>query len=394
VATKLRLHCTVRAPPGLDHVVTLASRTGTHVAVHVDLAEPSRLSRGARWMRDLGDDLLALRLRELVLPGAHDACTDSLTHEFAPRAPRWLATMAPRGFTRKWAVTQGCSVASQLAAGVRYLDVRVHRVAGAADASSAYRIEHMLLGDLVLAVLDAVDAFCASATSAREIVLVDMNHFYGMGTGHDTAHHRELMGLIERHPISRRAIPHDPRRTVGSCIAAGTNVILAYHHALARAHPFFWPGASALRSPFPNVSRRPALIAKLGRFLADEARSRHLFSELPARLTGGGAGADAAAPRVRDPSDAMFVVQGVFTPNAEALGRSLTGAAEWRSLRELAVEANLAVGEWMTDPAQLTSRAIGVVMVDFAACTPAVQICRAMTEARAAEAARHQSFRC
>jgi hypothetical protein len=187
-----------------------------------------------------------LTVADLCLPGMHDSCAYVLTDRPMPGAPKWLRYLkrltgdAFIGVIHEWSRTQdpagatdaaaagdklsslslssssssssssltsslssslsSCDVADNVdvAAGVtaalhggaRYLDMRVCYDA----ATDSLRGVHSLFGPRIDPLLAAVAAFVNEADHAREVLLVDFNHFYAM----TPALHARLQTLMSK----------------------------------------------------------------------------------------------------------------------------------------------------------------------------------------------------
>ncbi|MBL9102512.1 MAG: ricin-type beta-trefoil lectin domain protein [Myxococcales bacterium] len=127
----------------------------------------------SRWMQDIWDAIAHRPLNRIALPGTHDSGTYSMTRdsEIARDAPSvsWQTrTLAEtRARTLDWARTQNLSLAQQLQAGVRYLDLRVMDRDG--DPKNLY-IVHSMYGSRVETMLDQIATFLDE--NPREIVLL------------------------------------------------------------------------------------------------------------------------------------------------------------------------------------------------------------------------------
>ena len=136
------------------------------------------------WMNDMSEQLSALPLNGVALPGTHDTGTYGISSNsgFSPDKP----SLQPFGsqstidrevqeVTAGWAVTQGLTIKQQLMAGIRYLDLRI--CTGQSGDDTVY-ICHAMYSITVDAVIDQVGDFVSA--NPKEVVILDFNHFYGL----------------------------------------------------------------------------------------------------------------------------------------------------------------------------------------------------------------------
>jgi hypothetical protein len=81
----------------------------------------------------------------------------------------------PEETVAKWAKAQSLSILDQLRHGVRYLDLRITYQAK----EDCFYTCHTLISEKVESVLAEVLSFLGKCQ--KEIVILDFNHFYGMG---------------------------------------------------------------------------------------------------------------------------------------------------------------------------------------------------------------------
>jgi hypothetical protein len=219
------------------------------------------------------------------------------------KLPRWLVRLNRRawwltrpfsGLVVRWGEAQRLDVAGQLAAGARYLDLRIVNVRG------AFHVAHGMLGAEVHVVLDQVAAFLDAHPG--EVVLCDCNHFHHFTCRAD---HELFLAVLTarlgRHLARRELRARDGSVTLGALVAAGTRCVLLYGGcdflgvAAAAAAARCWPRTlREIISPWPRAASWPELQAKLGVL-------------------------DAAGANTRG----FFVLQGVVTPNARIIRRGL-----------------------------------------------------------------------
>lgn len=150
------------------------------------------LSDAADWMSRNAALLEGRKLAQIVLPGAHDAASYSLQRRSRACPSRINSSVALVAFLMApRARAQEAPLSEQLAAGVRYVDLRVCAVRDGAGAPAFYT-HHSLLGAPLDEVLDDLDRF--SRAHPREIVILDFQHLNGF-TAADRA---ALAAQIER----------------------------------------------------------------------------------------------------------------------------------------------------------------------------------------------------
>lgn len=93
-----------------------------------------------------------------------------------------------RRLVRRWLATQSLDFTGQLGAGVRFFDLRVSTKPR--DPERRLYFAHGLFSATVRQGLDQIRAFLDC--HAREVVLLDFNHFYGL----QNAHHEALVAML------------------------------------------------------------------------------------------------------------------------------------------------------------------------------------------------------
>lgn len=195
-------------------------------------------SESGAWMAELAPVIGALPLNRVVFPGTHDSATASLDPDLdlAPDAPDALKTARKifavleafrDALTRdplwsalyyllvkilgdwSWHPTlrrlvlpasqaQGRTIAQQLAAGIRYFDLRV------ADRSGTLRVCHTLYGEPITHVIDEVAAYLDA--NDREIVIFDLQNFYDVSDGQHHALAERIVETIGRDRLVPAAV--------------------------------------------------------------------------------------------------------------------------------------------------------------------------------------------
>jgi hypothetical protein len=230
---------------------------------------------------------------------------------------------------------QRLDVAGQLAAGARYLDLRIVNVQGAFHVAHgmvrrralAPRIAaissrcvcllfrafllHLQLGAPCSVVFDQLAAFLDAHPG--EVVVADCNHYHHFkGRADHVAFIALITERLGRHLAPRELRAPDSSVTLGALVTAGTRCVLLYGGAdymgvaAAAAAARCWPRTQReIVSPWPRAASWLELRARLGAL-------------------------DAAGAR----APGFFVLQGVVTPNARLIRRGLLRRPS--SLRQVA----------------------------------------------------------
>lgn len=146
-------------------------------------AGPVDFSLPADWMSRNAPLLGGRKLANVVLPGSHDAASYSLRPDSSV-CPARIAQLSALGelaalgafFMAPRARAQEESIGSQLAAGVRYLDLRVCALREGEEPPQFF-LHHTFLGAPLDEVLAELDAF--TRAHPREIVILDFQHLSG-----------------------------------------------------------------------------------------------------------------------------------------------------------------------------------------------------------------------
>ena len=143
----------------------------------------------ATWMADMMRQIGDVPLCRVALPGTHDSGTYGMTTQSVldpynegarARVVEAVDSVAQqRGISATplmlgWSQAQDLSISDQLHAGIRYLDLRVSLV------DSTYVLGHVLVCGTLDDALQQVLMFTRQYPS--ELVILDVNHFYGMET--------------------------------------------------------------------------------------------------------------------------------------------------------------------------------------------------------------------
>ncbi|KAF0311754.1 PI-PLC X domain-containing protein 3 [Amphibalanus amphitrite] len=289
-----------------------------------------------RWMSELPPEVRRRPLNRLAIPGSHDSLSYSLgggaescpaepAPDLSPAALVGLYRCAPRlarPLLVRWVVTQQLSVTGQLAAGVRYLDVR------AALHGGRLHVVHGLHGPPLAPLLADVRRFLADRPG--ELVILDLQHVYGVGSG-GAARLSALLSDTFGDSLVPRA---EAAPSLEACAAAGQSVLAVYRGGSgdwsAAGHPLLWD-ERALSSPWPDTQSVSRLFPLL---------ERHM------------------ARAVRHAAGRLHVQQCVLTPQTSGV---LLRAGS--SMRRLAENCNSAAAAWL--PGQSVERGLNIVMLDF-----------------------------
>lgn len=180
------------------------------------------------------------RLCDLALPGTHDSATADITAG-SPIDPngefggvtfvQYMPYAAPSATNvmANWSRNQAFDIAAQLNAGIRYLDLRI------CDKDGQHWTEHSLFGTSLATVLQQVSQFLAA--NPREIVLLDINHIYGI-TDYSALAQYVLSGLGAKVAPGNR---YTPQSKVEDLWSANVQAIVLFANANAvTAHPELW----------------------------------------------------------------------------------------------------------------------------------------------------------
>jgi hypothetical protein len=140
------------------------------------------------------------KLRQVALPGTHDSGTFGISassafaaDESGSKFPEIVHTGRVVAGIAAWAIAQGLNFGKQLAAGIRYFDLRTQWYNG------DFVFVHGPTGTPVKALLNSLKAFLSGPKFDHELVILDFNHFYAMGA---TEHTQLAMLLKEPGPLA------------------------------------------------------------------------------------------------------------------------------------------------------------------------------------------------
>lgn len=151
--------------------------TGTQDRLVISLA-----SLEADWMKEMGPRIADKPLNTVILPGSHDSGTQGITvqsevtSDLDPKV-RNVINLDPLKMQHlsNWSISQNLSITDQLVAGIRYLDLRLCKLANGKQVTC-----HGVSGESMDNVINAVANFIKYHD--KEIVILDINHVYDFKT--------------------------------------------------------------------------------------------------------------------------------------------------------------------------------------------------------------------
>ena len=177
-----------------------------------------------RWMSVLKERLGDIPLRQLVLPGAHEAGT------YAPYVP------AGDGNLMKYTVTQDESVYKQLVYGNRYIDLHVGNFG--MDSEELY---WLVLGETMWRPFrDSLQQVRSFVQETGEVMVMEISGFSFFET---SEHHAGCISLITE-KLGELMAPsvHTWDAPLQALLQTEASLIVVYNHWQAADHPLFWPG--------------------------------------------------------------------------------------------------------------------------------------------------------
>ncbi|KAF0694386.1 Aste57867_14726 [Aphanomyces stellatus] len=221
----------------------------------------------ATWMTDSPTALLHLPLNQITLLGSHNSGTYDIRGKTtsgdcdAKLAPYIKRIPGVALFVRQWAKCQRLTVAHQLEAGIRYLDVRVQ----VSPDGTSMRLCHSICGIDLDDFLDQVKGFLDA--HPLELVVLDVNHIY---VSEETHHAHVLTRIIDRLGGTARIAPTamPPSTSLHAFRAANVQVAVLYHHDPTALSHNVWP-SHHITSPWPNVPTKAEVFAAAKTNLAD-----------------------------------------------------------------------------------------------------------------------------
>lgn len=207
--------------------------------------------------------------------GSHNSFSYSLDphSQVAPDQSREIHAVvhmfgAPgRDVIYRWSMTQNLTAEQQLNSGIRYFDIRISRE----SSSGKVCFIHGLYGADVITCLEDIKKFLDN--HPKEVVILDFNHLYEMGT----EHHSSLLHTITE-IFGSKLCPYLNMEclTLEMLWGSELQVIILYHNEIVSDNPFFWPGSS-IGSPFACTSDIPQLLSFLDKHKKENDAKERFF---------------------------------------------------------------------------------------------------------------------
>ncbi|XP_030646949.1 PI-PLC X domain-containing protein 1 [Chanos chanos] len=193
------------------------------------------------WMSTLPVQLWDVPLTNLAIPGSHDAmsyCLDINSPLVRSESDTFrLLDSVFYCFTRpaifRWATTQQKGILDQLAAGIRYFDLRIARKQH--DTSDDLYFTHVIYTYVTVAeTLQAVVTWLEA--HPNEVVILACSHFEGL----DDGLHEKFIYTLKK-IFGSKLCPRNEVLTLRRLWASGYQVILSYDGQTASRHKELWP---------------------------------------------------------------------------------------------------------------------------------------------------------
>lgn len=294
----------------------------------------------SRWMEALSREVGPRTLRELVIPGAHDAGTAQITDDsgWSPEVPTAIRILAKPFMSQVagWSRAQRSSLYHLLDIGIRYFDLRVAK----AEEDERLYFAHSLLGGLAGRAICDIATFLD--THDREIVILDFQHFQGLGD-RDHSYLSESLNTA----FGRKLVPPpatgEQLPTLDAIWADRRQVVLLYSPedggaAVLRKNPAYWNRLTYVRSKW-----------------CETIEMDRLHECLRQEIT-------------HAPADKLFILQAVLSPNLREMTESLAKKGSYDiesafSLQELALQFNGTIFGWFIGP--WATKSPNVIMADW-----------------------------
>lgn len=292
-----------------------------------------------RWMTNMSDQLGAMQVNRIILPGTHDSGTYSITSQsmLSPDlAPEWAAVAAKVAsilgipvdtIISNWARAQGKTVLQQLQAGVRYLDLRV-----ALDTNNnTLYVVHGMYGTTIQDVINQIGAFVTA--NPQELLILDFQHFFQM----TPASHTALLGML-RAAFGNRMVRNtlNPSNTLDDVWNSNASVIIIYSDdTVSSANSDVWANSRMFRD-WPNAQDTETMLTDITNGLAK-------------RASGTGA-------------NTLFVSQGILTPDGNAITKWMLTDGIF-SLERLADDVSPVAANWLSQ--NVSTGQLNTLIVDW-----------------------------
>lgn len=263
------------------------------VSLPITLNDHEKSIETARWMEQHQRYIGHIPLKDISMPGSHDAAAYDLEHQFAKGQGFDLlsnnASSTPvkivAGMVKKWSQTQGLSIEDQLKSGVRFLDLRaVWR-----DETKDFHTTHGLYGPSLDGVLGQINGFLEA--HPKEVVMIQLGDMRYMGSQH--AHHDAHKDLANYflnafgQKIAPSSLGSDV--TLNDLWSEGRQVVLFHdrHENLSfgQHQDLFWNKTDSLESRWANRNNFIDLKSDLDSIIAtkDSTKFTVVQSQLTAR---------------------------------------------------------------------------------------------------------------
>ncbi|KAG8439742.1 hypothetical protein GDO86_009113 [Hymenochirus boettgeri] len=201
----------------------------------------TNINKCEQWMAQLPEKLLDVPLYYLSVPGSHDSmsyCLDK-TSPLDPQLPVTLSIFEKfvpcitRTIILRWSTTQTLSVAEQLNAGIRYLDLRIGHRPG--DPTTALYFVHGFFTSLtVKGIFLEISAWLH--THPMEVLILDCR----ITQEFTPELHLHLISCINS-IFGYRLCPNHEVPTLRRMWKMGYQVILSYDATIAHKYHYLWP---------------------------------------------------------------------------------------------------------------------------------------------------------
>ncbi|XP_042582054.1 PI-PLC X domain-containing protein 1 isoform X2 [Cyprinus carpio] len=187
-------------------------------------------------------------------PGSHDAmsyCLDITSPLLRSESDTFrlldgVFCCFTRPAIRRWATTQVQNIVEQLAAGIRYFDLRIaHKQY---DSSNELYFTHVIYTHaMVIETLQTVASWLKS--HPKEIIILACSHFEGL----NYKMHEEFIYSLKKIFGSKLCPRNETLLTLRSLWTSGYQVVLSYEDQSASRHKELWPAIPYLWANKPNA---------------------------------------------------------------------------------------------------------------------------------------------
>jgi hypothetical protein len=396
----MRLRTTTILASAVASLAVLAA-CGTGAEEPVESGTPVPLGPD-RWMEDVYADAADVTLGEMVLPGTHDSGSFAIDVEgpcdIVPAAgtPGVITALsstnpcAAAGMYR----AQDETLAEQLQAGIRYLDLRVSvpeagalpltasagtGTVGASPAPTAtpdgaatgFVLEHEFVSVPLTDALDEILTFAAD--HPKEQVILDFQHIDLADDADTAAFYSALSQVLTSYapagaaPVCERAWASDvvdatPATlatdvTLADAWAADRNLVVLVPDQTLPANPCYYPRSQAILSQWPNTEDPATSVS----FNADQLTERATrLAASPPNCSNGGTN-----PSQGDNWCGFFVSQMQLTFQPATFARCIADTTLTCSLFDYSQKVNNAVGPQVQSWAVGAGLPVNIVIVDY-----------------------------